>query len=97
MNKRFIISYKNELDNGLSGFNLNFVSVNKESVLAPNSKSKVLVNSLVSKEKEAELRSKIQMLGLKTDKWFTKEDTSLSVGKVKSKLGYTILGRLFGS
>lgn len=92
--KRFILAYKKELDNGLSGYTMFFTSKQSLEVMGPQSSAKVIVNEFVSASKEADLRQHIKTLGLKTNKWFTEQETGKSVGKLKSQLGYSLLAKL---
>jgi hypothetical protein len=92
--KRFVIASKDKLDNGLSGFCLFFTDKREDSVMGPNSSAKVLVNTEVTREQELLLRKKISSLGLKTQKWFSPNETVLSVQFVRRQLGFGFLGQL---
>lgn len=92
--KRFVIASKHKLDNGLSGFCLFFTDKREDEVMGPNSSAKVLVNTEVTHNQEQILRKKISSLGLKTHKWFSANETNLSVQKVKRKLGFGFLNQI---
>ena len=94
--KRFVLAYKKELENGLSGYIMFFTNKSSTEVMGERSSAKVIINDRVSSSKEAELRNKIKSLNLKTNKWFTEQETGKSVNKIKSKLGYSFLAKLFG-
>ena len=79
--KRFVLAYKKELYNGSSGNTLFFTEKSAKEVMGPHSSAKVLVNQLVSCSKEADIRKGIKKLGLKTNKWFTEQDTGKSVNQ----------------
>jgi len=81
--KRFVLAYKKELDNGLSGYTMFFTNRQSSEVMGPRSSAKVIVNEPVSSSKETELRQKIKSLNLKTNKWFTEQETGKSLGKVR--------------
>ena len=94
--KRFVLAYKKELDNGLSGYTMFFTTKSASEVMGARSSAKVLVNEVVDRAREVELKSRIKAMNLKTGKWFTEDETDMSVKKIKSKLGFSVFGKLFG-
>ncbi|EHI9241208.1 hypothetical protein J9100_002471 [Vibrio vulnificus] len=92
--KRFVIASKDKLDNGFSGFCLFFTEKKEDLVMGPNSSAKILVNTEVTRDQELVLRKKISSLGLKTQKWFSANETVVSVQHVKRKLGFGFLGQI---
>ncbi|WP_290704816.1 hypothetical protein [Amphritea sp.] len=93
--KRFVIAYKDELDNGLSGYTLIITTKPAGEVMGARSSAQILVNEPISPEKESEIRVTMKMLNLKTNKWFTEKDTPHSAKYVKAKLGFSFFGKLF--
>lgn len=93
--KRFVLAYKDQLDNGLSGYTLIFTTKPANQVMGPRSSAKILVNEPISPERESEIKASMKMLNLKTNKWFTEQDTPHSANYVKVKLGFSFFGKLF--
>ncbi len=94
--KAFVIAHLKEVDSGGSGFTLYFTTNPKEQATHERSKATVLLYDPVSPTKEKELRQAIKAIGLKTGKWFTEKDVGITAKKVKGKLGYSLLAKIFG-
>ncbi|MBU2966728.1 hypothetical protein Q4508_02440 [Amphritea sp. 2_MG-2023] len=94
--KRFVIAYQDELDSGKSGFVMFFTEKPHGQEMGRRSSAVLLVNKVVNSDREKEIRTKLKKLGLKTGKWFTQQEAGYSASKVKSKLGFSLFGKLFG-